>query len=275
MLTTDSDTVLFKLDEFGVLTLTLNRPARNNAWNSEMEQAFHSLLVQASASSEVRAIVLTGGGRSFCPGVDSEDLQQLSQTGGSNELEGRLKLYLPSLVPKPVVCAINGGCAGFGLITALCCDVRFAGETVKITTAFARRGLPAEEAVSWILPRIVGHATALDLLISGRVVTGAEAAQIGLVHEALPAEELLARAHDYARDVATNCSPRSMASVKRQIYKDWERSYEDSRLDARHLLGVLRSESGDFREGVASFVERRAPAFEPLSVVLDPADLYA
>ena len=102
------------------------------------------------------------------------------------------------MVPKPIVCAINGSCAGLGLVTALVCDIRFAADDAKITTAFARRGLPAEEAVSWMLPRIVGHAVALDLLLSGRIVLGAEAAALGLVHRALPRDELLPGAREYA-----------------------------------------------------------------------------
>jgi len=261
----DSTTVLHELDDTGVLVLTLNRPERANAWNPELESTLHDLLEQASESDEVRAIVLTGAGRSFCPGLDTEDLDRVSRPGESFERDGRRPMQLPSFVPKPVICAINGGCAGLGLITALMSDIRFAAEGAKITTAFARRGLPAEEAVSWILPRVVGHATALDLLLSARVVLGREAAVLGLVHRAVPAEELLPTALAYARDVAANCSPLAMATAKRQVYLDWERSLAESRADARHLVAALREQSGDFREGVVSYVERRPPSFAPLA----------
>ena len=166
----ESTTVLHEIDDVGVLTLTLNRPERSNAWNRELETALHDLLEQAAESDEVRAIVLTGAGRAFCPGLDAEELDRVSQPGESFDRAGRRPVQLPSFVPKPIVAAINGGCAGLGLITALHADIRFAADDAKITTAFARRGLPAEEAVSWILPRIVGHAVALDLLLSGRVV---------------------------------------------------------------------------------------------------------
>jgi enoyl-CoA hydratase/carnithine racemase len=175
----------------------------------------------------------------------------------------------PAFVPKPVVCAINGGCAGLGLITALLCDIRFAADGAKIATAFARRGLPAEEAVSWILPRIVGHATALDLLLSGRVVLGAEAAEIGLVHRALALDELMPAANAYARDLAEHCSPRAMAAAKRQVYLDWERSFATSRRESVRLIAALKASSGDFREGVRSFVETRPPAFEPFGEPID------
>jgi enoyl-CoA hydratase/carnithine racemase len=265
----ESTTVLHEIDDVGVLTLTLNRPERSNAWNRELETAFHDLLEQAAESDEVRAIVLTGAGRAFCPGLDAEELDRVSQPGQSFDRAGRRPVQLPSFVPKPIVAAINGGCAGLGLITALHADIRFAADDAKITTAFARRGLPAEEAVSWILPRIVGHAVALDLLLSGRVVRGSEAAAMGLVHRALPGDELLPAATAYARDLAQHCSPLAMATAKRQVYLDWERSLPDSRREARRLVGVVKRRSNDFREGVRSFVERRPPTFEPL---IEPID---
>lgn len=265
----DSTTVLFELDDGGVLTLTLNRPERNNAWNRELEASLHELFEQAAESEDVRAIVLTGSGRAFCPGLDTEELDRVSQPGASFDNANRRPVQLPGYVPKPIIAAINGGCAGLGLITALFADVRFATDDAKITTAFARRGLPAEEAVSWILPRIVGHATALDLLLSGRVVTGSEAAAIGLVHRALPAEQLLPAAADYARELALHCSPLAMATAKRQVYRDWERSLVESRRDARRLVGSMKQRSGDFREGVRSFVERRPADFEPLVEAVD------
>jgi enoyl-CoA hydratase/carnithine racemase len=265
----DSTTVLYEVDDGGVLTLTLNRPARNNAWNRELEFALHGLLEQASESDSVRCIVITGAGRAFSPGLDTEDLARVSQPGQSMDHTGRRPMVIPSLVPKPVVCAINGACAGLGLITALLSDVRFAARDAKITTAFARRGLPAEEAVSWILPRIVGHAVALDLLLSGRVVLGAEAVQLGLVQRALPAEELLSEAQAYARDIAEHCSPIAVATAKAQVYRDWTRAIPESRLESRHLVGELKKVSSDFREGVQSFVEKRPARFEPFSRPID------
>lgn len=152
---------------------------------------------------------------------------------------------------------------------ALASDVRFADQDAKITTAFARRGLPAEEAVSWMLPRIVGHAHALDLLLSGRVVRGSEAAMIGLVNKAFPAAELIPASTAYARELAINCSPASMATAKRQVYLDWERADAELRRDARRLVGVLKEQTGDFREGVRSFIEKRPASFEPLTESID------
>jgi enoyl-CoA hydratase/carnithine racemase len=270
----DSTTVQWEVDDVGVLRLELNRPERSNAWNHELEAALHDLLEQAAESDKVRAIVLTGAGRAFCPGLDSSELDRVSQPDQSYGDRGRRPMQLPAAVPKPIVCAINGACAGLGLITALACDVRFAAEGAKITTAFARRGLPAEEAVSWMLPRIVGHATALDLLLSGRVVLGREAAELGLVHRALSPDELMPAAIAYARDMAANCSPLAMAVAKRQIYDDWQRSLADSRSEARHLVGVLK-EAGDFREGVTSYVEKRPAEFSPHCAPADVAMVKA
>jgi enoyl-CoA hydratase/carnithine racemase len=269
---TGSTTVLQELDDDGVLTLTLNRPDRHNAWNRELEVALHTLFAQASESDLVRVIVLTGAGRAFCPGLDSNELDWVSKTGPAKDQTGRRPVQLPALMPKPVVCAINGACAGLGLVTALMADVRFAAADAKISTAYVRRGLPAEEAVSWILPRIVGHGTALDLLLSGRVVLGAEAAELGLVSWAVPRDELLDRARGYARDMATNCSPVAMAAAKRQVYQDWGRALPESRIGARRLVGALRTDSPDFREGLQSFVERRPARFAGHGEPVDDAD---
>jgi enoyl-CoA hydratase/carnithine racemase len=266
----ENTTVLHEVDRSGVLTLTLNRPEHHNAWTRDLEDALFDLLEQAGESPEVRSVVVTGAGRAFCPGLDSGELDRVSQPGQGYDNCDRRKLTLPAFVPKPIVCAINGACAGLGLVLALTSDVRFAAAGAKITTAFARRGLPAEEAVSWVLPRVVGHGAALDLLLSGRVVLADEAVALGLVHKVLPADELLPAARAYARDLAENCSPAAMATIKRQVWEDWERGAEDARRQARAAVARDKGHP-DFREGVRSFVERRAPAFEPLTRPIDRA----
>jgi enoyl-CoA hydratase/carnithine racemase len=167
-------------------------------------------------------------------------------------------------IPKPVIAAINGPCAGLGLVIALMCDVRFAAESAKITTAFARRGLIAEHAISWMLPRLVGPARALDLLMSARIVLGPEAAALGLVNRSLADDAVLDEALAYARMLATECSPASMAQMKRQVYADFERPLTESLEEANRLM--FESFAGaDFAEGVRSFTERRPPHFAPLS----------
>jgi len=262
----------------GVAVLTLNRPERLNAWTAEMERAYFGLLDECASSDDVRVIVVTGAGRGFCAGADMKGLQQLGEGQGTghdgatddgratrqNGLAGeRRPQSFPLSVPKPIIAAINGPCAGIGLVQALMCDIRFAAEGAKLTTAFARRGLVAEHGISWILPRLVGPARALDLLLSGRVVLAAEAAELGLVNGTLAPERLLDEVLAYARELAVNCSPASMATMKRQVYADLERPLSDALAQADRLM-LASFGAPDFVEGVASFVERREPRFAPL-----------
>jgi enoyl-CoA hydratase/carnithine racemase len=164
------------------------------------------------------------------------------------------------LIPKPIIAAINGAAAGIGFIQAVCCDLRFASSTAKFTTAFARRGLPAENSLSWLLPRLVGVGNATDLLLSARVVLADEALAMGLVNRVVAPDDLVAAALEYARDLATNCSPLSMATIKQQILTDLERTSEESRFQAIVTVSELAA-APDFEEGVMSFQERRAPTF--------------
>jgi enoyl-CoA hydratase/carnithine racemase len=170
----------------------------------------------------------------------------------------------PLGVPKPILAAINGACAGLGLVFALMCDLRFAAAGAKLTTAFARRGLIAEHGISWMLPRLVGPARALDLLLSGRVVLGEEAAALGLVNNAVADDRVLDETVAYARMLARESSPASMAAMKRQVYADYERGLEPALTEANRLMFESFTRP-DFAEGVRSFIERRSPEFAPLS----------
>jgi enoyl-CoA hydratase/carnithine racemase len=250
----------------GVALLTLNRPERLNAWTGEMENLYFDLLQECAADERVRAIVVTGAGRGFCAGADMDDLQSLGNGGPTPDQVARERRpqSLAHSIPKPIVAAINGPCAGIGLVQALMCDIRYAAEGAKFTTAFARRGLVAEHGISWILPRLVGPARALDLLLSGRVFLAEEAAELGLVNRLLAPEEVLEHALAYAGELAGNCSPASMATMKRQVYADLERGL----IDATERADVLMLESfsaPDFAEGVTSFIERRQPSFPALA----------
>ncbi len=266
----DEDVVLWD-EADGVATLTLNRPDRMNAWTGPMETRYFDLLQRAADTPSVRVVVVTGAGRGFCPGADMDILSGGSDSsgpagdgGGLVDIgAGRRPKTFATTVPKIVVAAVNGACAGVGLVQALCCDVRFAAAGAKWTTAFARRGLVAEYGSSWLLPRLVGTSRALDLLASGRVFTSEEALELGLVSRLLPADELLAFAQGYARDLAVNCSPASMAVMKQQIYAAWDQSLDESLAEANRFM--VQSLSGvDMVEGVRSYVDRRPPAFEPL-----------
>ena len=259
-----SEVVLRTIDD-GVAMLTLNRPERLNAWTPEMQRVYFDLLDDCAAREDVRVIVVTGAGRGFCAGADMQVLQDIGEGAldeAASAQDPRPQTF-PLGVPKPVIAAINGPCAGIGLVLALMCDVRFAAQEAKITTAFARRGLVAEHGISWMLPRLVGPARALDLLLSARVVLGEEAEQLGLVNRSFPADRVVDEALTYAHDLATNCAPSSMAAMKRQVYGDLERGLDEALSTANELMGESLQGS-DFVEGVSSYVERRPPAFTPL-----------
>ncbi|MEQ8661641.1 MAG: enoyl-CoA hydratase [Gammaproteobacteria bacterium] len=259
-----------------VATVTLNRPDKLNAWTRTMETEVRAAMTAASADDDVRAIVLTGAGRGFCAGADMSLLSDLSASGADTRpadaapggIAGGLDLppdyhlryaYFPT-VPKPVIAAVNGPAAGLGLIMALYCDVRIAADSAVFTTAFARRGLIAEHGISWLLPALVGHAHALDLLLSARKVAAPEALAMGLVNQVHPAADFAAAVTAYARDLADNVSPRSIRVMKRQVYRAVLQSLEEATLIANsELPGSFTS--ADFKEGVAHFVEQRPARF--------------
>jgi enoyl-CoA hydratase/carnithine racemase len=258
------DVVLHEVRDDGVGILTLNRPDRMNAWTGELEDRYFSLLEDFDRSADVRAIVVTGAGRGFCPGADMDLLQGLGGQGGSNlSAADRKPVTFPLTVRKPLIGAINGACAGVGLVQALMFDVRFAAAGAKFTFAFARRGLIAEYGSSWILPRLVGMSRALDLLMSSRTFTAEEALDLGLVNYVVPKEDVLDAATAYAADLAANCSPTSMAVIKQQLYGhaliDVNGALDESNKLMRESLG-----REDFKEGVQSYVQKRPPAFAPL-----------
>jgi enoyl-CoA hydratase/carnithine racemase len=257
--------VVLKEVERGVAVLTLNRPERLNAWTAAMEHDYFAALRECAGLAEVRVIVVTGAGRGFCAGADMQDLQSIGDgTLDTDALEReRLPQSFPLSIEKPIIAAINGACAGIGLVQALMCDLRFAAEGAKLTTAFARRGLVAEHGISWMLPRLIGPPRALDLLLSARIVLAREALELGLVGRVLAPELLLEETLAYARDLAANCSPASMATIKRQVYGDLERGLDDAIAGADELM-LASFGAPDFQEGVASFLARREPRFAAL-----------
>ncbi|MCH5675567.1 enoyl-CoA hydratase-related protein [Streptomyces gilvus] len=267
----DTDLVLCDVDEDGVATLTLNRPERKNAWSLAMEKRFFGLLDEVAADPDVRVVIVTGSGRAFCPGMDVQRLEQDSQPGQSINFEGRPPMYSRRLIPKPLIAAINGACAGIGLIQALICDVRFAARGARFSTAFTRRGLSGEYNLPYVLPRIIGLENALDLLLSARTFDADEAKALGLVSRVVEPEELMDAVRAYARDIARNCSPRAMAVVRRQVYGDLDRDF-DTALARSYSAMQYFAGSPDFKEGVESFTEKRPPKFEGLPPDFDPED---
>ena len=263
-----------------IATVTLNRPEKLNAWTGVMEQEVRAALIEATDDEDVGVIILTGSGRGFCSGADMNNLntiQQGASSGGptsdsvrsvNNAVPGGLSLsndyslrytYFPT-VPKPIIAAINGPVAGLGLIMSLYCDVRFASDAAVFSTAFSRRGLIAEHGISWMLPKLVGPQNALDITLSGRKFTAAEAKDMGLVSKVFPMNSFIDEVHAYASEMANLVSPRSVRIMKRQIYQAMLNSLEHSVLLANSEMPAS-FESEDFKEGVAHFVERRAPKF--------------
>ncbi len=266
-------TILYEVSE-RVGTLTLNRPERLNAWTSDMEREVRDALAAAAADPEVRVIILTGAGRGFCAGADMEHLSEISRQGGvrgdgaprpepvaedGREDFRKKYTYFPT-IGKPILAAINGPAAGLGFVLTMYCDLRFASEKAVFTTAFARRGLIAEHGISWMLPRLVGVANALDLLFSARKIDAAEALRMGLVNRLLPHEGLMEATRDYARELATMVSPRSLRVMKRQVYNALFETLAEA-IDVADVEMMQSLACDDFKEGVAHFVEKRAPAF--------------
>jgi len=260
-----------------VATITLNRPDKLNAWTAVMEREVRAAMEEAERDQDVRAIVLTGAGRGFCAGADMSLLSNVAEKGldevrvaqalrtpdGAREgvrLDFRKRYsYFPAIT-KPVLAAIHGPAVGLGLVIALYCDLRFASDVARFSTAFARRGLIAEYGIAWMLPRLVGHANALDLLLSARMIDAAEALRMGLVNQVFPQDVFLDKVREYTRELARNVSPRSMRVIKRQVYEAMFQTLAESfETSEGEMVSSLLCE--DFKEGVAHFVEKRAPAF--------------
>lgn len=264
------DLVGYEVDETGVATITLDDPDNRNGWTPAMESAYFAVLDSAAADPAVRVTVLTGAGRTFCPGFAMGRLSQVAEQG--LRLADRRPQYTPRLFPKPIVAAINGACAGIGLVQALQCDVRFAARGARFSTAFARRGLSAEYNLAWVLPRLVGVEAALDLLLSARTFEATEAHRIGLVSRLSEPGESLADAVAYARDLAVNCAPAALAVIRQQVYADLDVSFNEGLRRSFAAMAHMNARP-DLAEGVASFVAKRPPVFAPLPAGFDASDV--
>ena len=226
---------------------------------------------------------MTGAGRGFCAGADTRALEGHVERGAYDpgtgpglespgfgvrpEFDAEFAYHFG--IPKPVIAAVNGAAAGVGFALACYCDLRFAAAGAKLTTAHGRLGLPAEFGLSWLVPRLVGLTRAADILLSSRVLLAEEAAEIGLVNQVTPAEELLDTVHRYARVLATEVSPASLAATKLQLYTDLHRDAATAARDAEERLRVMMT-GPDFEEGVAALTARRPPHFAEPGVPPEP-----
>ncbi|MCH2203518.1 MAG: enoyl-CoA hydratase [Fuerstiella sp.] len=272
------DTIDYSVDRH-VATIALNRPDRLNAITKQLESELLEAMRLADVSSDVRVIVLTGNGRGFCAGADLELLQSVTETNWATaNIDKTRREFMPErphdstpvdfqktwsyfpAISKPIIGAINGAAVGLGFVLQLYCDIRFASDNARFGTAFAQRGLIAEHGISWLLPRITGLSHALDLLYSARIIDANEALNIGLVSRVIPHDNLMETTHQYAQMLATTVSPRSLKVMKKQIYQALFTDLGDAIETANEEM-ILSFQCDDFREGVAHFVEKRAPHF--------------
>jgi len=277
------DEIGYSVDD-PVATITLSRPDALNAWTNRMGAEVRHAVGRAEADPAVVGIVITGAGRAFCAGADMKLLTSITEGNGADagapdggDAVSLAPAPLPPGTPedldgtytwlmagqKPVIAAINGPVAGMAVPIALCCDLRFMSSEAVLLTAFAQRGLIAEWGLSWLLPRLVGPAVALDLLMSSRKVDAAECLRLGLVNTVLPGAELLAAARQYIEDLAARCSPASIAIMKRQVYAQLHAGLGPAERESQRLM-VESFGRPDFTEGVQSFLQKRPPKFARL-----------
>ncbi|MCP5029495.1 MAG: crotonase [Actinomycetia bacterium] len=265
------ETILYDFDD-GVATITLNRPERMNAWNDTMAAELSLVLDGAEADDGVRVVVLTGAGRAFCAGADlSSGGDTFAETDDVNPHRAGTPETMPWDISKPVVTALNGHAIGVGLTYPMSTDLRFVADDAKLQFAFVRRGIMPELGSLTLLSRIVGRQTASDLLLSGRMFTGADAAVMGLAARSLPAPEVLPAALEWAHDVAANTAPVSVAVTKRLL---WQDSRNDAEAMFERELQLLPWFGGqpDAVEGVTSFLDKRRPEWT-MTVGRDMPDL--
>jgi len=266
-----------------IATVTFNRPDRLNAYTAQMAESIRLAIANAAKDPAVRVIVLTGAGRGFCAGADMDTLQGVQRQGGERaptrapqdvgpafssglgpnldaEFSDMTRFSYFMRTKKPILAAINGPVAGIGLVMALYADMRFVSDKAVLTTSFAQRGLIAEHGISWLLPRLIGPAHALDLLLSARKVSPAEAERIGLVNKVFAHESFMENVLSYAHILADTVSPRSMAVMKAQVWKSYFQSFGEA-LEVADAEMPPSFKWPDFKEGVAHFLEKRAPKF--------------
>lgn len=261
----------------GIATVTLNRPEKLNAWTMRMGAEVRHAFFQAERDAAARVIVVTGAGKGYCAGADMDMLQAAQGSGDAAALTTsdpsltvRMDTSLPAAfrgeysyplgLQKPVIAAVNGVAAGLGLSYMLYYDMRIASDRARLGTIFSRRGLVAEHGSAFLLPRLVGMANACDILFSGRLVNAEEALHMGLVNRVVPHDNLMSTVREIATEMATLCSPRSIRLMKRQLYTDLFNDLGTSmEIADREMIASFTTE--DFREGVASFLQRRKPQF--------------
>lgn len=261
-----------------IATITFNRPEKMNAWTPKMGVETRTAMLDADRDPNVGAIIVTGAGRAYCAGADMGALSEISA--------GRATATGPAPAPsphdewlsqqrpdyrnqysyvlglsKPVIGAINGACVGLGFTTCLYQDIRIASENARMGLIFVQRGLAIEHGSSWMLPRIIGVARAVELAVTGRLVDAEEALRIGLVHRVVPQDKLMATAREVAGHIANNCSPLGVSEAKKLV---WRHLFTDLATAVKEddESMTMMTQSEDFKEGVRAFIEKRQAKYK-------------
>ena len=257
-----------------IATLTFNQPEKRNAYSPEMAVKLTQYLRECDRDPDVRVVIITGAGDSFCVGLDLNDVRERGEQGEPEDTQGHptqrvLRTY-PFQISKPVICAINGAAGGFGAAYPLTCDIRLAATEANIAFSFVKWGLIPEMGTTWLLPRLVGIEKSSDLLLTGRKVSGSEAAQMGLVLRAVPRAQLMDEARKLAAEIAQGSSPTAVSVVKRMTWgrmqdegELYRAIYEDDDAIAWAIHGP------DAGEGNKAFFEKRPANW----VAVDPDKL--
>jgi enoyl-CoA hydratase/carnithine racemase len=261
-------TVLVELDA-GVATLTLNRPDAMNAFDHTMDREFHEAMWLLEDDEAVRVIVVTGAGRAFCSGIDlsggadvfgadAHDAHDAAQGVDSDSVPDRSAFWT---MRTPVIGAINGAAVGAGLTVPMLFDLRIVAEDAKLGFVFTRRGIVPDANITWLLPRLVGVERAIDLLVSGRMFSGAEAVEMGLALRAVPKDQVLAEAQGLAQEIATYSAPAASGLVKQLVYEFLGETDRKAAFARETKVIWWAGEQPDALEGVMSFLEKRTPAW--------------
>jgi enoyl-CoA hydratase/carnithine racemase len=251
----DSEELIVDNRAAGITQVILNRPHQLNAWTVALEEAFFAALDAARIDPDIRVVVITGHGRGFCAGASRDMLGAAPRPQGPRRQLRELVDY-----PKPIIAAINGPAIGLGFALAIACDIRICDRDATMATAFANLGLVAEHATAWLLPRLVGRGHATDLLLSGRILTGAAAEAIGLVNRAVEPGFALQEALAFSRALIERGAPQSWATIKAQLVQAEASSLGEANDQSVALMEPALA-SADHLEAVAAWRDKRRPEF--------------